>query len=385
MADARTADPSRLYSRLRGETSARARHDAWNEVIVGEGIEVRYGDRPVLAIERIGLREGEILAVLGPNGAGKSTLLRVLAMLESPASGSVRYRGEAGAGAEAALRRSSAAVFQRPHVWAGSVGWNVELGLRLGRTRAAERRMCAEEAARQLGIEHLLDADARSLSGGEMQRVAIARALALDPDVLFLDEPTANLDAEVRLLLREDLERAARSRGRATLLATHDRNEAFYLADRVTVLREGRVVQVGTPAELFEDPRDPFIAETTGAELSLRGTVAGEEGGLLQVDVDGVLIRAIGNATRGAAVKLAYRPEDLLLSKQPARLSSARNRFAAVVADVREAGGLLRVRMDGPPEVIAVVTRAAGRELGLAPGTRVFISIKATAVHAFPL
>lgn len=355
-----------------------------SELLAAGKLEVRYHGRRVLDVEELTLCEGELLAVLGPNGAGKTTLMRVLSMLEKPQSGWVRYRDWTGAEAERALRRDAAVVFQRSHLWAGSVGYNVGLGLRLRRAGNNEMAERVHTACTALGIEDLIERDVANLSGGEAQRVAVARALILEPELLFLDEPTANLDAEVRAAFREDLARLTRSTVRGTLLITHDRAEAFYLADRVAVLKEGRLIQVGTPSDLYENPADPYIAEVTGAEFTLSGRVVGREDGLLLVDSGGVQLLSLGAAPDGADVRLAYRPEDLVLADEP-RESSARNRFEASVTEVRPVGGLVRVRLDGPPGVVAVITRSSAEALGVRPGSRVTVHVKATALHAFQL
>lgn len=352
-------------------------------ILAAGALDVRYQGRQVLDVEQLTLQEGELLAVLGPNGAGKSTLMRVMAMLEAPSSGWVRYRNRTGAEAERALRRNAAVVFQRSHLWAGSVAFNVGLGLRLRRAGRDETAARVRGACTAFGIEELLERDVSELSGGEAQRVALARALVLEPELLFLDEPTANLDAEVRGALREDLARLTRSTARGTLLITHDRAEAFYLADRVAVLKNGRLIQIGTPSDLYENPADPYIAEITGAELTLSGRVVGREEDLLVVESGGVRLLTLGSAPDGAGVRLAYRPEDLVLADEP-RESSARNRFEAMVTEVRPLGGLVRVRLDGPPEVVAVITRSSAEGLGVKPGSRVTVHVKATALHAFP-
>ena len=348
------------------------------ELLVGEALLRRAGVRTILDVDRLAVHEGELLAVLGPNGAGKSTLLRTLALLEPPTSGSVRLGDLRDRDAERALRARSAFVFQRPHMWEGTVRWNLELGLRLRGLRHAG----VDAVAESLGLDRLLDADARALSAGETQRVALGRALLLAPDVLFLDEPTANLDAAVRTSLREDLDRVARSRARSIVLATHDRAEAFYLADRVAVLREGRLVQVGRPAELFENPADPFIAGVTGAELSLRGRVLEARDGVLVVEVAGTRLTGVGHAPAGSSVRIGYRPEDLLVSVREPE-GSARNRIRSRIREIRSLGGLVRLRLDGPPELVAVVTRASADELALAEGREVWVQVKATALHAF--
>jgi tungstate transport system ATP-binding protein len=352
-------------------------------VLEGEKLVVEVRGSRLLDVDRVEVLGGEILAVLGPNGAGKSTLLRVLAMLQPADSGTVHFRGSSGREADELLRRECAYVFQRPHLWAGTVRHNIELGLQLRRSPAGLKRARAEQAAEQLQIAHLLERDARSLSGGEAQRVAIARAMALDPSILFLDEPASNLDAMARTALIEDLDRVARDGRHATLIATHDRADAFSIADRVIVLRDGRVVQSGRPEDLFENPVDPFIAAVTGAELSFRATVESSDDGLLQVRTPGSTLSAVGSARPGDTVRIVYRPEDLFLSR--ARIeASPRNRFRARVTEIRLAGSLERVRLDGNGQPwVAVITRAAADELALEEGTEIWVQVKATALHAF--
>lgn len=351
-------------------------------LLEGRDLVVEKSGKRILDVPQVEVREGEVLSILGPNGAGKSTSLRVLAMLQKPDLGTVRFRGSEGAAADRLLRRESAFVFQKPHLWAGSVRENIQLGLRLRRHPSGSARRRAEEAAAQLGIDHLLERDARSLSGGEAQRVAIARAMILEPQVLFLDEPAANLDVMAQAALLEDLERVARVGNHATVLATHDRAYAFSLADRVIVMREGRVVQTGRPEDLFENPADPFIAAVTGAELSFRATIKSSHDGLLIVRVGDSELSAAGSAEAGDQVRVVYRPEDLFLSK--AEISaSPRNRFQATVTEIRSSGSLLRVRLEGTGHWVAVITRAAGDELSLGVGSRIWVQVKATALHAF--
>lgn len=358
-----------------------------SEILLGEDLEVRHGNRLVLSVERIALREGEILGVIGPNGAGKSTLMRVLALLQEPSAGRVWYRNRTGGRAAEALRKSSAAVFQSPHLWTGTVAYNVALGLRLRNVRDSEIQTRIAGISESLGIGDLLDQPVSHLSGGEAQRVALARALVLEPEVLFLDEPTASLDLDVRISLRQDIERLARTRAGSTLLVTHDRHEAFYLADRIAVLEKGQLVQIGTPPDLYENPATLYIAGVTGAELALRGRVVESEDGLVVAAVDGVNVLAVGTAEPGAAVKIAYRPEDLVLAdpSEDPRRDSARNVFYATVAEARPLGGLVRVRLEGPPGMVALVSRSAADKLALENGSRVAVRIKATALHAFPL
>ena len=359
-------------------------------VLAIRGLRHEAGGRVILDIPEFEVPAGTMLAVLGPNGAGKSTLMRILAGLRTPTAGSLEFRPTDGRlladdPAAEALRRRSAFVFQTPYLWTGTVRRNLELGLRFRGLPEAEIARRVGTIAAQLGLEAVLERNAGELSGGEVQRVALARALVLDPEVLFLDEPSSNLDAEAHAALREDLDRVARARAGSIVLATHERPDAFYLADSIAVLRDGRLVQAGSPAELFENPADSFIAGITGAELSMRGVVTGADGELLTVRVGEQELQAVGAAAPGDTIKLAYRPEDLYLSLRSPEGGSARNRFLARVTEVRSLGALVRVRLAGPAELVAIITRAAASELELIEGAEIWVQIKATALHGFEL
>jgi molybdopterin-binding protein len=365
-------------------------------VLTLRGLRHEIGGRTILDIPEFVVPAQSMLSVLGPNGAGKSTLMRILAGLRKPTAGTLEFTpggGEADGAAAAragtspdateALRLRSAFVFQNPYLWTGTVRRNLELGLRFRGVSDADRRRRVDAIVAQLGLGAIVNRDAGALSGGEAQRVALARALVLDPEILFLDEPSASLDAEAHAALREDLDRVARARAGAIVLATHHRPDAVSLADSIAGLREGRLVQAGTPSDLFENPADSFIAGMTGAELSLRGTVTGVDDELLTVRIEDAELQAVGRVATGRAIKLAYRPEDLFLSRTAPVGGSARNRFPARVTEVRSLGALVRVRLAGPAELIAIVTRAAAAELELAEGAEIWVQIKATALHGF--
>ena len=250
----------------------------------GESLRRVYQGRSVVDGVTLAVRPGEVLAVLGPNGAGKSTLFRLLLLLERADEGRILLgRREVRPGDREAARRL-AGVFQRPFLFSGSVRDNVAYGLRVRRLPLREREARVEEVLTLLGLERLAGAPVQTLSGGEAQRVALARAIAPRPDVLLLDEPTANLDVTVKRRFREDLERLVRTQTGGALLITHDPADAFALADTIAVMEGGRIVQVGPPETLVLEPSTPFVAAFTGAELLLDGIVRGEEDGLLVVE-----------------------------------------------------------------------------------------------------
>ena len=352
----------------------------------GEELRRAYDSQVVVDVEAVEVRAGEVLALLGPNGAGKSTLMRLLAALESPDSGRLLYRGRAVSRDDPELRRAAVAVLQRPYLWRGTVAQNVEFGLKARRLPSAERRARIREALGTVGVGHLLDAPVDTLSGGEAQRVALARALALEPEILFLDEPTADLDVTLRRQLLADLEWIAHHTAPAIVLITHDPGEAFALADRLVVIEGGRIVQTGTPAEIFEAPATEFVASFTGAEFMLSGRLEEAEEGTVVIRLDsGHALECAGCGEAGRRVRVAYRPEDVALAPPGSPATSARNRFDAKVARLRPQGGLVRLRLESDGlSLEAVVTRHSLEDLGLELGTPVVAQIKAAAFHVFP-
>lgn len=358
-------------------------------LLEAEGLRRSYSGKVVLDLDRIELRRSEVLAVLGPNGAGKSTLFRLLLLLEKPEAGRIRLAGEPVRVRDAAATRMIAGVFQTPHMFAGTVEDNVAFGLKARGVGRTERSRRVSEALSWFGIEKLRAAPVGTLSGGEVRRVAVARALVLEPAVLLLDEPSANLDVAVVRRFRQELERGVRNRAGAVIIITHDPAEAFAMADRVLILEEGRSVQEGSPADLVLSPASPFVAAITGAELLLDGVAERSDGPLVRVRLEGgVLLQ--GRLAEGEAVldgthlHATYRPEDVTLAPAgTVARTSAVNRIEAVVRTIVDAGPLVRVRVDGPVGLTALVTRVSADGLSLAPGLRVDAYLKATAVRVF--
>ena len=223
----------------------------------------------------IDIAAGELLAMLGPSGCGKTTALRILAGFESPSSGQVLVDGQ-DIRAVPAQKRNMGMVFQSYSLFPNmTVLENVAFGLRLRKVSGSERKAKAMSLLEMVELADRADRYPHQLSGGQQQRVALARALAIEPRVLLLDEPLSALDAKVRLQLRDQIRALQRRLAITTVFVTHDQDEALSMADRVAVMRGGKLEQVATPAELYDEPQTPFVAEFVGTMNRLPGKLVG--------------------------------------------------------------------------------------------------------------
>lgn len=354
------------------------------EILRVEGLRVERAGQTHLDVGALSLAQGETLAVMGPNGAGKSTLLLVLALLLPPTAGDVWLEGQRVDFARdlTALRRRLAVVFQESLLLNMSVEDNVALGLKLRGERGQAVGEQVERWLARFGIEHLARRSARTLSGGEAQRTSLARAFVLAPDILFLDEPFSALDAPTRAALVEGLAEVIRETGVTTVFVTHDRDEALSLGDRLGVMIGGRLLQVGSPEQVFGEPTDPDVARFMGVETVVPGRVIAQDEGALTVQVEGVALEAVGAAATGSEVLVCLRPEDVtLVLPDLAGRSSARNRLPGRVTKLAPAGAQVRVTLDCGFPVVALVTRRSAQELGVVLGQEMVVSFKAGAIH----
>ena len=335
-----------------------------------EALSYRYGagaggiDGISLTIE-----PGEFCAVIGPSGCGKSTLLKLIAGFLDPAAGTIRIGGDAMAG-RPPRARDLGVVFQNyalfPHMTALD---NVAYPLKLRGMAKAERRRLAGEALERAGLSGFGGRLPGALSGGQPQRVALARALVFKPRALLLDEPLSALDAAHRAAMRDEIRSVQRAYNIATLHVTHDQEEALSIADKVAVLRDGKLLQVATPAELYDRPADRFVAGFVGAANLFDGIV--RRGGRVETAL-GLLAHRSGDLADGSRVTVCFRPEALRIGDDGADGANrfdgriVRDRFLGSIRrfDFAVAGGVLLgetswrgdvARLSLPPEAIRLI------------------------------
>ena len=342
-----------------------------------------YGGQYVLKDVDLKIQRGEVFALIGPTGAGKTTFLRLLDLLELPASGRVYFDGvdvTISRQERQEARRRMAFVQQKPVVFTMSVYDNVACGLRWRRERDEVIRQRVEGVLKLVGLAKYRDRNAKTLSGGETQRVAIARALATQPEVLLLDEPTANLDPVSVSKIEEVLEHIIGEHKITVVMATHDMSQGQRLADRIGVLVSGKILQLGSPSEIFTSPKSREVAEFVGVENILAGVVTERDNSLVTIEINGGRIEAISDYKVGERVYVLIRPEEITLTLSR-DISSARNAFPGRIVRAALVGALVRIEVDCGFPLLGLVTKRSAEELNLTPGRSVHASFKASAVR----
>lgn len=326
------------------------------------------------------VKDGEYLVIIGPTGAGKTILLETLAGIYPPDSGRMVLNGRDITDAPPRARRISM-VYQDymlfPHL---TVAENIGFGLRNQKLEKGESDRKVRDTAQFLGIDHLLHRYPETLSGGEQQRAAIARAIVMEPALLLLDEPLSALDGQTREKLRKELRRLHDLYGITVIHVTHNFEEVFSLADRVAVIRDGEIVQVGEPHEVFRKPNCEFVANFVGVENLFRGTCVRKDG-VSEVTVDGVRMVSTASADRDE-VCVSIRPEEILISPRPID-SSARNMYCGTVEEIADNGTTVRITVDCGVPLVVVITRQGYLEMGLREGDAVYVAFKASSVQVF--
>jgi len=361
-----------------------------SKIIEIKGLEKKYNSKFSLSVDGLYLKNNKILTIIGPNGSGKSTLIRVLNLLEKPDRGAISFEGKNILDERVdkfAIRKKMAVVFQEPLLFNTSVYSNIIIGLKFRKIRLSTVRDRFEYFTEKLKINSILGRSIKNLSGGEKQRVSLARALILDPKLLLLDEPLANIDQQSRESLRSDLFEVLKKYGKSIIYVTHDRNEAMVLADHMAVMNEGRIEQFGQKEEVFRRPANEFVAKFVGVETLIEGLVVRFSENVAEVDVSGgkgkQVIYVVTETPKKKKVTLAIRPEDVILYSMdiPPRKSSAMNLFQGKITSIRNIGMFKKVEIDCGFNLISFVTQNSIERLGLDIGKSIAAGIKASSIH----
>ncbi len=321
------------------------------------------------------IKRGEYFVVLGPTGAGKSVLLETIAGLYQPQKGVIEINGRDVTRAEP-RRRNISIVYQDymlfPHL---TVRENIEFGLK--DNGASDLDGIVEF----LDIRRILHRKPDTLSGGESQRVALARALVTKPAVLLLDEPLAALDSNTRERIMGELQQINEKMGITIIHITHERSEAIVLADRMAVMNDGGILQVGTPEEVFRKPKSEFIANFVGVENLFKGeSIVDPDMGIANIEVKGVKI--VSTSCKSGDVFVSVRPEDILVSRKEVD-TSARNSYRGEIAEIIDRGAIVKIVVDVGIPFVVVITKRSFEDMNLEIGKEVHITFKAAAVHVF--
>ncbi|MDO9088485.1 MAG: ABC transporter ATP-binding protein [Anaerolineaceae bacterium] len=338
---------------------------------------------PVLAMEEFCVNSGELLAIIGPNGAGKSSMVLALSGLLAWQEGQLFFQDKLINPKDLfSYRRQIGMVLQNPLLLDDTVEGNIKVGLRFRGISSKEAKQKAALWMDRLGITHLAKRKARQLSGGEGQRVSLARALVLKPKLLFLDEPFGALDAPTRARLIEDFIHLQKQESISTVFVTHDQDEALWMGDRITVIMDGKLRQIGRPDEIFNTPIDADVAGFVGTETIIPGKVLSINEGLAKIQVDGYTLEVVGDVQAGQNVFICVRPEHLTLWRDSSvGQSSARNFIKGTIKQITPQGVLDRIVLDCGFHLVALITRSSTRDMNLSAGMSVGTSFKSSSAH----
>lgn len=352
--------------------------------IRAENISKIYNQKPVLNSVSLEIQRGETNVILGPNGSGKTTLLRILNLLEKLDEGRLFFDGQeydlnSPASAKLELCRRMTMVLQNPVMFDATVFNNVAYGLKVRGEKKKFIRERVNSVLDRVEMGHLRDRRALTLSGGEAQRVALARALVLDSEVIFLDEPTNNLDSISLRIVEHVISELKKTKDKTLALTTHLLSCARRWGERFFVLQDGRIMQKGNKEEIFNRPSSPFLAHFIGTENFLSGKLIRERG-QTKLNVQGIILEVVSD-TEGETFA-SIPPEDILISSEPLS-SSARNCFKGTVIGIYQEGPIVRVEVDIGIPLISIVTKRSKEEMNLVQGKEVYLTFKASAVHLF--
>ncbi len=345
-----------------------------------------FGKNKVLKDINLSIEKGSTLGIIGPTGCGKTTLLRIINLLDSPSSGEILFNGVDITSIKNAMnyRRKMAMVFQKPIVFRGSVLDNIYYGLKVRGVSKESSVDRIKELLDSLNLSGYEDRDASTLSGGETQRIALARALITEPDLLLLDEPTANLDPSSTEQIESIVEDLNKTKDLTTIIATHNLIQGQRLSDEIALLNH-KIYQIGKPEEIFKKPKSKFVADFIGMKNVIKGEViAHTPDNLSVINLNGIKIYSTSRLDGDVFVSI--KPEDITVSREKVGLISALNELNGNVKEIKETVNLIQMAVEiKNSELIFTVhlTKKSVINLNITIGTSVFLQFKAAAVHVF--
>jgi putative spermidine/putrescine transport system ATP-binding protein len=306
------------------------------------GVRKTYGTNPVVREFDLAVERGEFVSFLGPSGCGKTTTLRMVAGFEHPTVGTIKIGGKDVTNLPP-NQRNIGMVFQAYALFPNmTVADNIGFGLKVAKKPSAEIGPRVKEMLELIKLPHLADRYPYQLSGGQQQRVALARAIANKPQVLLLDEPLSALDAKIRVSLREEIRSLQKALGITTIFVTHDQEEALSMSDRVVVMSEGRMEQVGNPFEIYNYPKTRFVAGFVGTLNTLKAQVVDPSCGRLSIDgQEAVTTRPLNGSAAGTERTVALRPEAVALGER----TEGRNSLSGTIDEVGFLGSVVRIKV----------------------------------------
>ena len=345
-----------------------------------------YGKTQVLKDLNLDIEAGEFFALLGPSGSGKSTLLRLIAGFNRPQHGEVRVDGQDMSPLQP-WQRNIGMVFQNYALWPHLTVWdNVAFGLVERKVDKATLKRKVGAALELVGLEPYAQRRPSQLSGGQQQRVALARTIVIEPQLLLLDEPLSNLDKSLRVQMREELLALQRRLGLTTIFVTHDQEEAMTTADRMAVLDQGVLQQVGTPTMLYDEPANPFVAGFVGTMNMLPGRVVSAHNGAVGVAIEGVgelRLPTTASGPKEGVVSVSFRPQAVQLEAVGAQSDAPGERLAGTIEASEFQGGFTRyrVRVGGHALAVDHPHRAGGGRVAV--GQAVSLLLASSQVRLF--
>lgn len=340
-----------------------------------ENVYKKLGDFQLKDIN-LEIKKGEYFVILGPTGTGKTVILEVIAGMYKPDKGNV-YHGENDLSSLYPEKREIGFVYQDyalfPHL---TIRENIIFGLKIRKFSKEKIKQKLDEIVSILKIEHLLNRYSNTLSGGEQQRAAIARALITSPKILLLDEPLSALDPSTKEELQKMLKEIHEKMKTTTIHITHDFNEAFYLADRIAILENGTIAQVGTSNEIFKKPKDAYVANFVGMENIFKGRIMDR---MINISPD---VNIEIDSDKDGDANIAFRPEDVMVSENPGTFD-CKNKFCGKITNIMNKGPLYKMDIDIGVKLTSLVPVKTIENMNISYGDEVWVGFEDSSLHIF--